>query len=186
MRHLRGPTHMDIIGIAGLLVSIAGFVVSLWQLARTRRAAEAALAAAIETAQSIRFVNALTDIEEICGRSRDLLHLTRGTNVTAAATAVSELRSLVAKFRALRAARLVATDAVWVRLQGRIRSVHDELESSALSGQDPERRVDLLRNVSEIDTELNSFAAIINDYGANHADANLLQGYYRGDSNRHG
>lgn len=61
---------MDIIGSAGLLVSIAGFAISLWQLARTRRAAEAALAAATETARSIRFVNVLTDIEEICGRAR--------------------------------------------------------------------------------------------------------------------
>lgn len=53
---------MDIIGIAGLLVSIAGFAMALWQLARTRRAAEAALAASIETAQSVRFINAVTEI----------------------------------------------------------------------------------------------------------------------------
>jgi hypothetical protein len=171
---------------SGAGVSIAGFAISLWQLSRTRRAAEAALAASIETARSIRFVNALTDIEQICGRSRDLLHLTRGYNVSAAATAASELRSLVAKFQAVRAARLAADDAMWARLQEKIRSVHDELESTALDGQlTTDRRGELLRIVSEINTELNSLAAIINDYGANHADSNLLQGYYRGDSNRH-
>ncbi len=85
---------MDLIGRAGLLVSLLGFTVSLWQIARTKRAAEAARDAASEAVKNSRHIQAIATIQDICGRSRDLLHLTRARNLSAAATAAFELPGL--------------------------------------------------------------------------------------------
>ena len=164
---------MDTIGIAGLLVSIAGFAISLWQLARTRRAAEAALAASLDTAHSIRFVNALTDIEEICGRSRELLHLTRGENLGAAATAAFELRDHVAKFHATKVGLALATPSAWKVLRERIGVVHDQLEWSAIRGRlDNVPRQLLLREIAQTHEQLCTLSATTMDFGGKYADPN--------------
>src|SRR5258706_10319647 len=90
---------MDFIGIAGLMVSVLGFALALWQLERTQRAAEAARVAAIEAVDAARFVRAVATIQDISGRSRDLIHLTRARNLHAAATAAFELRDALARFQ---------------------------------------------------------------------------------------
>jgi hypothetical protein len=81
----------DGVAITGLLVTVAGFVLTLWQLRKTKSAAEAARAAAegafaegrqhlrsVVTTNTQRFVNELRDLaergqwEHACRRANDL------------------------------------------------------------------------------------------------------------------
>jgi hypothetical protein len=51
----------DVASIAGVLISIIGFLVTLIQLTRSRRAAEAAKIAAVTTRQSLAYIGAISD-----------------------------------------------------------------------------------------------------------------------------
>jgi len=106
---------MDVVGVAGLTISIAGFGLALWQLNRTKRAAEAARDSSAEAVKTIRHIQAVATIQDICGRSRDLLHLTRARNLNAAATAAFELRDALSRFQLSAAGKALLSPDHWDR-----------------------------------------------------------------------
>lgn len=162
---------MDVVGISGLFVSIAGFGLALWQLNRTRRAAEAAMAASNETARAVRYVYSVANIQDICGRSRDLLHLTRARNLKSAATAAFELRDLVVRFHATESGRLLATSDLWREILESIQSTHERFESAAMINRlDVQERETLLHVVSGLHAQFSSFAATTADIGVTNAN----------------
>lgn len=150
---------MDFIGIAGLAVSLAGFTVALWQLGRTKRAAEAARDAAAEAVQTIRHVQAVATIQDICGRSRDLLHLTRARNLSAAATAAFELRDALARFQVSDSGQTLQPPKLWKDALSSVASVHERLESAALTNRlDAGEREALIREIARVHSHLSSLA----------------------------
>jgi hypothetical protein len=163
---------MDIVGITGLIVSIAGFALALWQLHKTRKAAEAANEASKATTRALRYVQSVTTIQDICGRSRDLLHLTRSKNLTSAATAAFELRDLVARFHATESGRLLASNEHWREILDGLGETHDRLESAAMINRvDALERAALLHTISRVHANLSSFAATAADFGAINANS---------------
>lgn len=163
---------MDLIGLSGLIVSVAGFALSLWQLRKTRRAAEAAMHAAKETVQAVRVIYSIASIQDICGRSRDLLHLARARNLTSAATAAFELRDLTARFHATEAGKALATVKLWADTLEDLRSLHERFESAAMTNRlDPHERETLVHTISRLHTLFSSFAASAADSGVNHGNS---------------
>lgn len=163
---------MDIIGISGLVVSVAGFGMSLWQLGRTRRAAEAAMDASRIAVQSLRHTRSIASIQDICGRSRDLLHLARARNLVSAATAAFELRDLVIRFRSTESGRSLAQPATWDEILEEIKATHDRFESAAMTNRlDAAERETLLHTISKLHSNFSSLAAIAADTGVNNADS---------------
>lgn len=163
---------MAVLGITGLVVSIAGFALSLWQIGKTRAAAEAARAAANEAVEAVRLIDSVANIQEICGRSRDLLHLVRASNLNAAATAAFELRDLVARFHATDAARQLGSAEIWQQIFNDLRSIHDKSESAAiLKTLAPQECEYLLHEISQLHVQFSSFAATTADSGVNHVDS---------------
>lgn len=163
---------MDIIGISGLIVSVGGFGLSLWQLGRTRRAAEAALDASRTAVQSLRHTRSVASIQEVCGRSRDLLHLARARNLVSAATAAFELRDLVIRFRSTESGRALAQPKLWDEIIEDIRATHDRFESAAMTNRlDAAEREVLLHTISKLHSNFSSLAAIAADAGVNNANS---------------
>ena len=163
---------MDFIGISGLVVSVAGFALSLWQISKARTAAEAARAAAREAVAAVRAIHAVADIQEICGRSRNLLLLTRAGNIEAAATAAFELRELVARFHATDAAHQLASAETWQQAFDSLRSIHDRFENAAVVKilHHDECKTSL-HEISQLHTQFSTFAAAAADKGVNHGNS---------------
>lgn len=160
---------MDIVGISGLLVSIAGFALSLWQLRKARRAAEAAERAAREALSSMRFIYSVANIHDICGRSRDLSLLVRTKNLSAAATEAFELRDLIARFPMTESGHQLVASVDWATIIKEVCSVHEQLELAAqenhLSSQE---RAALIYKISNIHSQLTALAASATDQGVHH------------------
>ena len=57
-----------LLGVAGLLVSVVGFGVAIWQLVRTRRAAEAAREAVTKATRRLHLLTAVADTSELSAR----------------------------------------------------------------------------------------------------------------------
>ena len=160
---------MDIIGISGLVISIAGFGLSLWQLRKTRRAAEAAELASRDAIRSMRFIYAVAHIHDICGRSRDLLLLVRTKNLSPAAAEAFELRDLIARFPMTDAGRLLASSIDWATIIEDVCSIHEQLELAAEDNdQRPEERAALIHKISKIHSQLTALAASATDQGVHH------------------
>ncbi|MCF6763813.1 hypothetical protein [Pseudomonas fragi] len=157
---------MDIIGVSGLFISIAGFGLAMWQLKRTRKAAEAAEAASKDASKSVRYIQSIASIQDICGRSRELLHLTRARNLHSSATAAFELRDSVARFQGTEVGKRIDTKKNWNDIFSSICTVHDSLESAALINRiDAQDREVMLHNISRIHSHFSSLAAITADTG---------------------
>jgi hypothetical protein len=162
---------MDIVGVSGLMLSVAGFAVALWQLHRTRRAAEAAMEASRDAVQSLRHIRSVATIQDICGRSRDLLHLARARNLRSAATAAFELRDLVVRFRATEAGKRLSSEPAWKEIIENVESTHERFESAAMTNRiDVLERELLLHTISKLHAQFSSFAAIAADSGVVHAN----------------
>lgn len=162
---------MDIIGISGLVVSIAGFGLSLWQLHRTRRAAEAAMEASRDAVQSLRHTRSVATIQDICGRSRDLMHLARSRNLTSAATAAFELRDLVVRFSATESGHSLGDQNTWSEILEDVQSTHERFESAAMTNRlDAQEKESLLHTISRLHAKFSSFAAVAADSGANNGN----------------
>jgi hypothetical protein len=160
---------MDLVGISGLAVSIAGFALSLWQIKKTRTAAEAAKAAADAAALALRTTYSIADIQEICGRSRDLLHLIRGDDPISTATAAFELRELAAKLHATKAGKEMTTQEIWGQILNELAEVHEILETAVVAGQLPELKLETTRNrIFNAHIKFTVFAAAAADSGVHH------------------
>jgi len=158
---------MDIIGISGLVVSVAGFGLALWQLRKTRYAAEAAAAAAQETARAIRLIDSVATIHDICGRSRDLLHLTREGSLKSAAIAAFELLDSIAHFHVTGSGRSLATQVQWQAIIKAARWLHQRLESAAIKKRiSSTDRTALITAISKIHRQPSVIATIASDRGA--------------------
>jgi hypothetical protein len=156
--------HFDLIGaiasIWGTAVGLPALVITLVQLTRTKRAAEAAADAARHAVYRVGGVLAVASLEQICSRSRDLLHLTRARDLSGSATAAFELREAIAKFSQSQAAgQLQAADA-WSTLLKGVGEIHVALErAAAIRRIDAGQREEILQAIAHTRAELSMLAA---------------------------
>lgn len=156
---------LEIIGavasIAGAVIGLPALIMALVQLRRTKKAAEAAAASANDALQRLSNVVAVASIEQICGRSRDLLHLMRARNLVASATAAFELREALAKFCKSKVAMKLLEAEAWSKLLTSAAEVHDALEGAAsIKKIDARIREQLLQTVASLHAELSMLAPV--------------------------
>jgi hypothetical protein len=157
--------NLDVINgaasVVGIVLGIPGFAIGLYQLIRTKRAAEAAAESARQTAGRIANVLAVTSLEQICSRSRELLQTTRARNSGAAAIAAFELREALAKFsRAGVAANLQRPEA-WSTLLQAVGEIHNVLErAAAIRRIDTRERENVLQSIAAVHSELSMLATV--------------------------
>jgi len=162
---------MDYIGISGLVISVAGFAVAIWQLKKTQAAAEAARDASRDAVNAIRHIEAVADIQAVCGRSRDLLHLTRARNLASAANAAFELRDAVSRYRYDLPAPALIPDDQWNRVLADVGTVHERLESASITNRlGADERERLIHEIARLHSQFSSLAAKAAKVGANNAN----------------
>lgn len=162
---------MDYIGIGGLVLSAAGFALAIWQIRQTRHAAEAASEAAAEAVKSIRNIESVSNVHEICGRSRDLLHLTRARNLASAANAAFELRDSVARFHGTPSRPELPQPNDWEQLLASIGSVHERLESATITNRlSVEERELLIHEIARLHAVFSTLASATASAGATNAN----------------
>ena len=67
----------DILSIAGLVVSVSGFSIAIWQIVRSRKAAEAAEIAVLATKESIAKNLTISDLVRASERIQEVRNLQR-------------------------------------------------------------------------------------------------------------
>jgi len=133
-------------------------MVQLW---RTKKAAVAAASSAADTVRRLSSVVAVSSIEQICSRSRDLIHLIRAKNLTSSATAAFELREALAKFCKSQVALQLLNGDVWAKFLKTIAQVHESLECAAsIKKIDAGNRERLLQEVSNLHSEMSMLSTI--------------------------
>jgi hypothetical protein len=120
-----------IASIIGTLVGLPALAIALVQLHRTKRAAEAAEEAAQDALSRISGVVAVTSLEQICSRSRELLRLARDRNLRSTATAAFELLEVVSKISRSRIASSINSADEWSRIQKMVIDIHSGYVSAA-------------------------------------------------------
>ena len=150
---------MDI-SVFDRVFAFTGFALTLWQLYRTKTAAQAARQAADEAVSAIRSLDAVTKMHDISSRSRELLRLLRGKSLVPAASAAFELRDTVARYRQDHQTILSVDRSAWEQAVLDVRSVHERLESLAMVQKTRiEDREALLHEVARLHTLFTSLAA---------------------------
>lgn len=151
------------------VLAVAGLVITLWQLHRTRTAAEASSHAAESAVASIRRLSAATKLHDIVGRARELLRLLRTKG--AAAAAAMELREAVARYRTDKESSLVVSEEVWQRILIDVKELHDRIESIELLGKaSTADRADLVLEITRLLSDFSELAAKASVQGISNAN----------------
>lgn len=146
---------MDTFGAIEFAVSLIGFGVTIWQLVRTKSAANAAREAADDAVLAIRSLQTATTLQDMAGRTRHLLELLRAKKLSGAAAAAFELRD--AGSRLPDPTQLPgATHAIaWADVSSEVESLHERLESmSAVNRWAAEEREALILRTARLHTKL--------------------------------
>jgi hypothetical protein len=141
------------------VLAVLGFAIAFWQIEKTRSAAEAAREAAARAVVAIRRLEAATKMHDISSRSRELLRLLRSTSMGPAASAAFELRDTVARYRHDPEAKRLVDEDVWEGAVLDVRSVHERLESLAMTKSSSKDREALLHEVGRLHTLFTEIAA---------------------------
>lgn len=153
-------------GVIGFFLAVVGFWITIKQLRETKRSADAALAASQRAEKRVRNVFSAVGMHDICSRSRDLLHLTRGKNLASAANAAFEVREALARFVADKESASIQGPLEWEVCVATITSIHERLEAaSMISRIDGEMKVELLKEMSAIHEKFSSLAVRVAQRG---------------------
>jgi hypothetical protein len=150
----------DIASIAGFIIGIPAFFFAYVQLRRTRKAAEAATKAMNETLQRVSTVVAVASLEQICGRSRELLRLMQDRKYTSSAMAVVELQEALSKFSTSKAALSIQNTDQWSEIMSEVIEMQHDIQSGASIRKFTDA---MMRRTSAIHSKISSLTGIAGD-----------------------
>lgn len=114
------------------ILAFIGLALTLWQLYRTKTAAQAGSESAAEGVSAIRSLDAAIKMHDISSRSKELLGLLKGKILAPAASAASELRDSVARYRQDHQNILAVDASAREQAVFDVGRVHERLESLAM------------------------------------------------------
>lgn len=106
------------------LLALTGFALTLWQLHRTRTAAQAARVSSQQAVNAVMRLYAATRMYDIAGRSRELFRVLWLKNFEAAADTAFELRNLIARYRHDEQSRAMVSAEAWALAADDVERVH--------------------------------------------------------------
>lgn|GEM_PF-4160905 len=140
-----------------------GVWLTLWQVVKARKASEATKRAIDSTVNTLSAINHLSCTEQLCSRSRDVMHLISSRNITSAAIAAFELRESLAKHPMFKTDARGYLPEFWDTLEKDIMNIHEALESAVtIKKLDSELRESLVLSVSSIHMLLSELAGKLN------------------------
>lgn len=152
------------------ILAVVGFGIAIWQILKTRAAAEAATQAAHSAVASVQRLSAATKLHDIVGRSREVLRLLRSRGP--AAPAALELREAVSRYRTDPQAEQVVSEAIWTQTIQDVKTLHDRIESiEMLKKASPDDRQELVVEISRLHSHFSELAAKAAAQGLSNADS---------------
>jgi hypothetical protein len=146
--------------VLSFFVGVIGFVITIWQIVKTRKAAEAASDAARKTAEQLTKLGTLVDLTELCGFAREAITLFEHRSYYAASIRALDLRTGLAKVRESAAGKKLLTQQAWQTLVVKATSIHRVIVQRAGGGLEASVSDDHCHRVmSELVEELNGLAA---------------------------
>ena len=146
---------MEFSGALELVLSIVGFAIAIWQIVKTRSAAEAARISAQAAVEAIRHMHAVTTLHDIAGRTRNLVELLRAKKLAAAASAAFELRDAVSRLPNPTAITGAGSAVAWSDVLLEVDALHERLESMAVINRwAVEERETLIHRTARLHTKL--------------------------------
>ena len=86
-----------VVGILGLIVSLSGFTIAVWQIHRTRTVAESAERAAIEAREAVIYVTSVADLSQASAQIEQIKELHRIQDWRRAADRYTPLRQMLTR-----------------------------------------------------------------------------------------
>lgn len=146
---------MDIKGIADTALAVVGFGLAIWQIRKTKDSADAARISADKAFREVKSMYAVTTMQDIIGRSRNLLNLIKTKNLTAATSAALDLRDSVSKYHAPSDTISHIEASIWSEMVNEVGALHDRLESLSINDRwTSEERESLIHRTSLLHTKL--------------------------------
>jgi len=156
--------YLSIAGSIASIIGLVGLLIAIIQLHRTKKAAKAAEDSAKQTVERISGIVSVASIEQICNRSRQLLHMMRNKDLSGSATAALELRESLAKFSTSKAATQIQKGSTWQPLLSTVSEIHDSIEAAALIRRiDSDFREELIRRIANVHSELSKLTGVVGD-----------------------
>jgi hypothetical protein len=150
---------MDTFGAIEFAVGLIGFGVTIWQLVKTKSAADAARQAADNAVLAIRSLQTATTLHDMAGRTRNLLELLRAKKLAGAAAAAFELRDAVSRLPDPTNLPGATQAIAWAEVSLEVDAIHERLESmSAVNRSTVEEREALMLRTARLHTKLNAGA----------------------------
>lgn len=157
----------DWVTLVSFLITFFGFFFTLIGVYKSKGAAEAARASAMDAVRGVRFVQAVASLQEICSLSRELLEIVKAKKSTGkAATMAFNLREAMVRFRTV--SMTLEPPENWNSILDTLENVHNRLESAALTNRiDNKEREILIHEISTIHLKLSEFSAKTTTGGTN-------------------
>lgn len=147
-------------GALGTLGTLIGLAVAIWQIVRTRSAADAANQAASETKDRITRLSALVDLTRLSSQSNEVLVLLREERVDGAALRLWDLRTSLVQFRHSPQGKLVMKPKQWTEMMANVRQLEEALQDKNAPSDGKEATVTRHRKaMSDIHERLIGLAA---------------------------
>jgi hypothetical protein len=150
---------LDILGIAGSLLSLIGVVVAIWQVVKTRNAAEAATKAAREAHLSIRRNLLLSDVTSASVALEGMKALVKAERYEAALVRVTDLMGNLNQLKTLPIAEAAPLQFSEVLLE--LHVIRDLLERRTMNADVRVDPIKVFKALSQISDELNTWIGTV-------------------------
>jgi len=146
--------------VLSFAIGVIGFSITIWQILKTRRAAEAANEAARKTAEQFKNLSVLIGLSELIALAREAITLFEHGNFYAASVRALDLRSGLAQVRVSSPGRSLLSQQNWQILISKATNIHQVIVQRAKGAIELTMSDELChRAMSEIFEELNRLAA---------------------------
>lgn len=149
-----------VVTAAGAVVTIAGVGIVIYQIRKTRAAAEAASDAATDTSDKLLSVGAMIDLTRLYSVSNEAVVLLRHDNFAGAALRMADLRAKVVELRVSPKGRELQPPKKWQMLVTEVISLQEALEQyDGRQETDDALERRMKREMSAIHDKVNALAA---------------------------
>jgi hypothetical protein len=145
---------------AGAVVTITGVTIAIYQIRKTRAAAEAACQAATDTAKKLRSVGAMIDLTRVYVLSNEAVSLLRANNFPGAALRIADVRARLVQIRESPKGKGLQPPTKWQKLVTELATLQESLEQyDGRQEPDDDLEKTLKYEVAAMNDKVNALAA---------------------------
>lgn len=152
-----------LLAVVGLILTIVGFLFTLYQLRKTKGAAEAAQDATQHTREKLKELTAFIDLKTLGNHAREVAGHVSTSNLHSVSLRSADLRDGVARARAATKTRDLMKPSEWQETISKIVSVHAISGEALMDGREltPNEQAESFRLINEVADLLHQLSALV-------------------------